>query len=131
MRTNATKAKLNGGEVVFGAIISRHAPDLVELFGALGYDFVMIDCEHGSHDYASVLEMVLACEVSGVTPIVRLPVNRPDVILRYLDRGTMGVHVPHVNTKDEAVAAVRAVQFHPEGDRGVGGGRKWYGMSTT
>ena len=48
MRTNTTKAKLHEGKVVFGAIISRHAPDLVELFGAIGYDFVMIDGEHGS-----------------------------------------------------------------------------------
>ena len=47
MRTNTTKAKLAEGKVVFGAIISRYAPDLVELFGAIGYDFVMIDCEHG------------------------------------------------------------------------------------
>ena len=42
MRTNATKAKLTEGKVVFGAIISRHAPDLVELFGLIGYDFVTI-----------------------------------------------------------------------------------------
>ena len=47
MRTNTTKARLAEGKVVFGAIISRHAPDLVELFGAIGYDFVMIDGEHG------------------------------------------------------------------------------------
>ena len=40
MRTNTTKAKLAAGQVVFGAIISRHAPDQVELFGAIGYDFV-------------------------------------------------------------------------------------------
>ena len=50
MRTNTTKAKLAEGETVFGAIISRYAPDLVELFGAIGYDFVMIDCEHGPMD---------------------------------------------------------------------------------
>ena len=47
MQTNTTKAKLAAGDVVFGAIITRYAPDLVEIFGAVGYDFVMIDCEHG------------------------------------------------------------------------------------
>ena len=48
MRTNHTKAKLSQGEVVFGGIITRYAPDMVEIMGAIGYDFVMIDCEHGS-----------------------------------------------------------------------------------
>ena len=47
MRTNTTRAKLNEGEVVFGGIVTRYAPDIVEILGALGYDFVMIDCEHG------------------------------------------------------------------------------------
>ena len=50
MRTNTTKAKLEEGNVVFGAIINRYAPDLIELFGAPHYDFVMIDCEHGPPD---------------------------------------------------------------------------------
>lgn len=131
IQKNRVKAKIKAGEPAFGVSVMFPAPEMVELIAGAGFDWIMIDCEHGSHDYASVLEMVLACEVSGVTPIVRPPVNRPDVILRYLDRGAMGVQVPHVNTKDEAVAAVRAVKFHPEGDRGLGGGRKLYGMSTS
>ena len=48
MRTYTTKAKLDDGRVVFGAIFTRYVPDMVEIFGALGYDSVMIDCEHGS-----------------------------------------------------------------------------------
>ena len=71
MRTNTTKAKLAEGKVVFGAIISRYAPDLVELFGAIGYDFVMIDCEHGPMDLDEVEHMVRAAEVFGITPITR------------------------------------------------------------
>ena len=60
MRTNATKVKLGEGKVVFGAIIARFAPDLVELFGAIGFDFVMIDCEHGPMDLDQVEHMVRA-----------------------------------------------------------------------
>ena len=63
MRTNTTKAKLAEGQVVFGAIISRYAPDLVELFGAIGYDFVMIDCEHGPIELDQVEHMVRAADV--------------------------------------------------------------------
>ena len=67
MRTNTTKARLAEGKVVFGAIISRFAPDQVELFGALGYDFVMIDCEHGPMSLDEVEHMVRAAEVFGIT----------------------------------------------------------------
>ena len=84
MRTNTTKAKLAEGKVVFGAIINRYAPDQVELFGALGYDFVMIDCEHGPMDLDQVEHMVRAGEVFGITPIARIPDHADATILRFL-----------------------------------------------
>ena len=87
MRTNTAKAKMAEGKVVFGAIISRHAPDLVELFGAIGYDFVMIDCEHGPMSLDEVEHMVRAAEVFGITPITRIPNHEDSTILRFLDRG--------------------------------------------
>ena len=123
MRTTITKAKLDGGNVVFGAIISRYAPDLVELFGAIGYDFVMIDCEHGPMDLDQVEHMVRAAEVFDITPIARIPDHAESTILRYLDRGLQGIIVPHVNTREEADAVARAARYYPQGYRGVGGGR--------
>ncbi len=123
MRANSSKAKLAGGQVVFGAIISRYSPDLVELLGATGYDFVMIDCEHGPMSLDQVEHMVRAAEVFGITPIARVPDHADSTILRYLDRGLQGVIVPHINTGGEADAVARAARYHPEGHRGVGGGR--------
>lgn len=132
MRTNTTKAKLAEGQVVFGAIISRYAPDLVELFGAIGYDFVMIDCEHGPMDLDQVEHMVRAAEVFGITPIARIPDHADATILRFLDRGVQGVIVPHINTRQEADAVARAARYYPEGHRGMGGGRAHdYGVSTS
>ena len=132
MRTNTTKAKLAEGEVVFGAIISRYAPDLVEMFGAMGYDFVMIDCEHGPADLDQVEHMVRAAEVFGITPIARIPDHADATILRFLDRGVQGIIVPHVNTQDEADAVTRAARYYPEGHRGSGGGRAHdYGIGVT
>src|SRR5262249_39885989 len=98
MRTNTTKAKLAEGKVVFGAIISRHAPDMVELFGAIGYDFVMIDCEHGPMSLDEVEHMVRAAESFGITPITRIPNHEDSTVLRFLDRGVQGIILPHVNT---------------------------------
>lgn len=123
MRTNLTKAKLAEGKVVFGAIVNRYAPDLVELFGAIGYDFVMIDCEHGSMHLDQVEHMVRAAEVFDITPITRVPNHEESVILGYLDRGVQGIIVPHVNTRESAEAVARAARYYPEGRRGVGGGR--------
>ncbi|MBI4641382.1 MAG: hypothetical protein HY731_11850 [Candidatus Tectomicrobia bacterium] len=123
MRTNTTKARLLEGKVVFGAIIGGYAPDLVELFGAIGYDFVMIDCEHGPMDLDQVEHMVRAAEVFRITPIVRVPDHADSTILRFLDRGVQGIIVPHVNTQEEASAVARAARYYPEGQRGVGGGR--------
>ena len=96
MRTKPTKAKLAEGKVVFGAIISRFAPDQVELFGAIGYDFVMIDCEHGPMSLDEVEHMVRAAEVFGITPITRIPNHADSTILQFLDRGVQGIIVPHV-----------------------------------
>jgi len=123
MRANTTKAKLAEGKVVFGAIISRHAPDLVELFGAIGYDFVMIDCEHGPMNLDEVEHMVRAAEVFGITPITRIPNHEDSTILRFLDRGVQGIIVPHINTREAAEAVARAARYHPDGHRGVAGGR--------
>src|SRR5262245_55898683 len=123
MRSNSTKGKMHEGKVVFGAIIGRHAPDLVELFGAIGYDFVMIDCEHGPMSLDEVEHMVRAAEVFGITPIARIPNHADSTILEFLDRGVQGIIVPHVNTAEEAQAVARAARYHPEGHRGVAGGR--------
>jgi 4-hydroxy-2-oxoheptanedioate aldolase len=123
MRTNTTKAKLEKGNVVFGGIITRYGPDLVEILGAIGYDFVMIDCEHGPMDLDQVEHMVRAAEVFGITPIARIPDHAESTVLRYLDRGLQGIIVPHVNTAAEAAAVTRAARYYPDGYRGMGGGR--------
>ena len=123
MRTNTTKAKLAEGEVVFGAIITRYSPDLVEIFGAIGFDFVMIDCEHGPMNLDQVEHMVRAAEVFGITPIARIPNHHESTVLRFLDRGLQGIIVPHVNTGEEADDVARAARYHPDGRRGMGGGR--------
>ena len=123
MRTNTTRAKLAAGQVVFGAIIGRHAPDQVELLGAIGYDFVMIDCEHGPMSLDEVEHMVRAAEAFGITPITRIPNHEDSTILRFLDRGVQGIIVPHVNTRGVAEAVARAARYWPDGHRGMAGGR--------
>lgn len=130
MRTNTTKAKLAEGKVVYGAIVSRFAPDIVEIFGAIGYDFVMIDCEHGPMDLDQTEHMVRAAESFGITPIARIPNHEDSTILRFMDRGVQGIIVPHINTREDAESTVKAARYYPDGHRGsAGSGRAHdYGM---
>ena len=129
MRPNKTKAKLMAGQAVIGYILNIPAAALVEVAGQAGLDFVVIDCEHGPMNEQTAEEMVRAAEVVDITPLVRVPANRPEVILRYLDRGAAGVVVPHVNTRGDAERAVAAVKFAPEGARGYAAGRWTIGTS--
>jgi 4-hydroxy-2-oxoheptanedioate aldolase len=121
---NKMKAKIKAGEPVFGISIMFPSPHLVEIIGLLGFDWVLIDCEHGSMTAENVEVLALAAERHGMAPIVRPEVNRPDLIAKYLDRGCSGVQIPHVITRADAEAAVRAVKFAPEGMRGLARGTR-------
>ena len=123
MRRNETKAKLLAGEPVLGAFVNLPAPAYVEMLGWSGYDFVIVDAEHGPPSPETVENMVRAADASGITPIVRVAVNLQQNLLRYLDTGTLGVQIPMVNTAEEARAAAAAVRYPPLGTRGLAGTR--------
>ena len=118
MRENTTKAKMLRGEAVIGPFIPMPSAMAMELTALAGMDFGIIDCEHGYIDYESVYPMALAAEARGMTAIARCPVRDPQLILRYLDLGVQGLHVPQINTKEEAEAFVQACRYQPRGWRG-------------
>jgi len=123
MRINTTKAKLAEGRPVFGGIVMEYAPQMVELLGAIGFDFVFLDCEHGSMSLDQLENMVRAAEAFAITPIARVPDHQDATLLRYLDRGVQGVIIPHVNTRAEAEAVAAAARYYPQGRRGSASGR--------
>jgi 4-hydroxy-2-oxoheptanedioate aldolase len=123
MRENRVKRRLQAGEAVIGCFLPYPSPELAEICGYLGFDFVLLDAEHGRITEETAYHMVLAAEVAGTVPIVRVPLNHRQVILRYLDLGAAGVMVPQVNTPEEAVAAAEACRYYPQGRRGVAGVR--------
>lgn len=118
------KARFAAGEPAFGISIMIPSPQLVEMVAGLGFDWVLIDCEHGTISLETVELLVMAAEASGVTPIVRPVSNGAADILQVMDRGAMGVQVPHVTSAEEARAAVAAVKFHPEGSRSLAAGTR-------
>ena len=90
MQTNATKAKLKSGGTVFGSFVRTPDPSLIEFLGYQGWDFLILDAEHGTLDPNRCEDLVRAAELRGVTPLVRVTTNQPQIILRFLDTGAQG-----------------------------------------
>ncbi|MFQ5554624.1 MAG: HpcH/HpaI aldolase/citrate lyase family protein [Acidimicrobiia bacterium] len=123
MLENTTMAKLAAGETVLGAFFKYPEPTLAEYIAMQGWDFIIFDGEHGSLQPRDVEGLCRATELRGVTPIVRATTNEAHVILRFLDAGPHGVHIPWVNTPEAVEQAVRAVKYGPRGQRGLAGSR--------
>jgi 4-hydroxy-2-oxoheptanedioate aldolase len=121
---NRMKAKFAADEPAFGLSVMIPSPQVVESAAGLGFDWVLIDCEHGTVGLETMELMVMAAEASGVTPIVRPRTNAAEDILQAMDRGAQGVQVPHVNSAAQARAAVEAVKFHPQGRRSLAAGTR-------
>ena len=123
MLENRTKAKLAAGEPVFGCFLRWREPAFAEIVAMQGWDFVIFDGEHGSVEPGDVENLARAVELRNATPLARVPTNQPHIILRFLDTGIHGIHVPWVNTAAEVEQAVQSVKYEPRGRRGLAGSR--------
>ena len=124
MRPNIMKAKLAAGQPALGLSVMIPSPHMVEMAAGLGFDWVLIDLEHGTITLETAELMILAAEAGGITPILRPRSNDPRDILAAMDRGAAGVQVPHVASRADAVAAVEAVKFQPLGRRSLAAGTR-------
>jgi 4-hydroxy-2-oxoheptanedioate aldolase len=113
------KAALKQGQPVIGSFFRLPSPDLVEIFGEAGFDFIIIDQEHGAVSVETTSNLVRACDLVGMAAIVRIPDSLPWLIQHALDVGAMGVQAPQVGTALDAERVVRASKFAPAGRRGV------------
>jgi len=130
---NLLKEKLYAGQPAYGVSVMIPSPQVVEMVAHLGFDWVLIDCEHGAIGLEAVEGMVMAAEAGGIVPMVRPPTNAAEAIAQVMDRGALGVQVPHVRSAADARRAVEAVKFPPLGTRslavGTRAGRYGYGLS--
>jgi 4-hydroxy-2-oxoheptanedioate aldolase len=123
MKENLLRRNLAAGQVVVGSFLYVPSAKLTEIIGLAGFEFVVIDMEHGPIDTTIAEDMVRAAEVAGCTPLIRVSHNTPHLILRALDIGAQGVHVPEINTADDARQAVGSCKYGPAGHRGMAGVR--------
>ena len=110
-----------------GTFLSVGSPALAELAAECGFDWVLIDLEHGCESEAALPNQLRALRGSRTQGIVRVSAPQPDLIGRVLDWGADGIMVPHVDTVEEAERCVRAAWYPPEGRRGVSRTVRAYG----
>ncbi len=119
MTKNFIKEKMGCSQAVLGPFLKMSDPSLIEQAGLAGFDFVIIDMEHGPASFETAQDLIRAAELRGVSPIVRTSDASEINILRVLDIGAHGVQVPQVSTPELAEEVVKAAKFFPEGHRGV------------
>lgn len=127
IRPNRAKEKLAAGQAVT-TISGLSSSEIIDFMGPLGFDAAWIEGEHGSVTWEQLGDMTRACDLWGMTSITRVTANEPWLITRTLDRGSMGIVVPHVNTKEDAEKAAKSAKYAPLGYRGMFGGRQSYGV---
>jgi 4-hydroxy-2-oxoheptanedioate aldolase len=128
MRENRAKQKLRDGQIV--TVTSGHqSSDIIDFLGPFGFDAMWLETEHGPVSWEQIGDMSRACDLWGMSSIVRVTSNEPWLITRTLDRGASGIVVPHVSTKGAAEQAMRSAKYAPVGYRGMFGGRRSYGVA--
>ena len=110
-----------------GTFLSLGSAAVTELAAEVGYDWVLIDLEHGCESESSLPNQLRALRGSQTLAIVRVSAPHPDLISRLLDWGADGIMVPHVNTVEEALHCVDAAYYPPKGHRGVSRTVRAYG----
>ncbi len=118
LKQNNVRRLLAEGKRVYGAWLLIPSTVTVEIAGYAGLDFAVIDNEQGAFNPETIADMIRAGENVGISVFVRVVANNPGLINQVLNAGADGIIVPHVCTRQDAEAAVRAARYAPDGFRG-------------
>lgn len=111
--------KILNGKYVYGPFMKTSDPMFIEAAGLAGFDFVILDTEHGPVSIESQQNNIRAAEARGLVPVIRLKDHAENTIGQALDIGASGVQVPQISTAEEAKRVVKFAKFYPYGSRGV------------
>ena len=126
---NPVKDVMRNGGTAIGVFIPMPSPDIVEIIGLAGFDFALLDAEHGRITPDDAYPMILAAEARDIPAMIRVGENDRQVVLKYLDLGVSGVMIPQTNSATLAREAIEAMRYAPAGLRGLAGGRTFdYGQ---
>lgn len=128
MRPNPILQAKASGQATIGAWLTFGNTFVAEFMGRLGFDWIVIDRQHGSIEWDMVGPAIQAIELGGSAALVRVESNCPSLIMRALDLGAIGVLVPMVSTAAEANRAAEAARYPPRGNRSFGPTRNYYSV---
>lgn len=117
---NHFKAAIREDRLQIGLWLNMGEPLPAEIAGTAGFDWLVIDGEHGPNDLRSILAQLQALAAYPVEPVVRVPVGEPWMLKQVLDIGARTILVPMVDSAEQARELVRALRYPPKGIRGVG-----------
>jgi 4-hydroxy-2-oxoheptanedioate aldolase len=112
------KARLQDGERLLGVLLRMPAEELLEMCAVAGFDFVVIDGEHGPLDLNLLRQHLVLAELHSMDVLVRVGRDEPATVLRVLDLGADGIVGPHIDTSEQARILVDAAHYPPLGHRG-------------
>jgi len=113
------RQRVLSGELMVGTWLNLGSSLTAEIAGRAGFDWVLVDLEHGAGDHESLVHQLQAVEGTPAAALVRIACNEPARFKRVLDLGASGIVVPWVTTAAEAAQAVAAMRYPPQGIRGV------------
>ncbi|WP_299027145.1 HpcH/HpaI aldolase/citrate lyase family protein [uncultured Sulfitobacter sp.] len=117
---NTFKKALSEGKLQFGCWVGLANSFSAEMMGQAGFDWLVLDAEHGPNDLRTILSQLQVLESTDAHAVVRVPVGETYMLKQVLDAGAQTVLVPMVESADQARQLVRDVTYPPHGDRGVG-----------
>lgn len=120
MTENKFKTAIANGQQQIGLWLSTGEATVADIVGRTGFDWLVIDGEHGPNDLRSIMRQLQVLDGLPVEPVVRPPVGSKWMIKQLLDIGARTLLIPMVNTQEEAAECVRSVRYPPNGDRGMG-----------
>lgn len=115
------RKRVLAGECVYGMMMRQaRDPGAPVIFASAGYDFILIDMEHGNYSMETVADLIRGAKSAGIAPVIRIPHLETHFISRILDAGAEGIMVPMTSTKEQAEAIVGCSKYPPLGHRGFG-----------
>ncbi len=119
MRRNVIKQRLADGDKIIGTMLQElRTPAMAQVLKAVGFDFFMIDMEHGSFNLESATEIIRVGRILDMCPLVRAPSPEYHLIAKVLDQGAMGVMMPRIETREHVETLVESMKYPPLGKRG-------------
>lgn len=117
--TNLRKRLLDGQLIVGTMISEMRNPNVAYLLAQCGFDFFIIDNEHGAYSPETISDLIAAARGAGLPVVVRIPEIRRETILKPLDSGAAGLLIPQVNTPAQAREVIYHAKYPPLGNRGA------------